>query len=86
MKQSMELRKKQVRRAKQTKEEQASKNVNNVVSGRFGKFLQRQQTIEIQGDENSELLRKLKAWKEYKRKYQRKMAEELTVDMEKDQV
>jgi len=41
MKQKMELRKKQVRRAKEAREEAEKQTAANVVGGKFGKFLSR---------------------------------------------
>ena len=76
MKQKLELRKKQVKRAKQAAEEAEKKNP--VPS--LGKFLRRRDTIEITNDDDSELLRKLKEWKKHKREYMSKRAENLAVD------
>lgn len=89
MKQKMELRKKQVRRAKEAREEAEKQTAANVVGGKFGKFLSRRAgTIDIEDieDDNSVLLQRLKAWKQRKSQYMRQMAENMTVDMEKDQV
>lgn len=58
------MRKKQVARAKQAKVE-AEKNMPlPKVEGKVGRFLQRRGTIEINSlEEDTELARKLKAWK-----------------------
>lgn len=80
MKQKLELRKKQVKRAKQAAEEAEKKNQIPTLAASLGKFLKRRDTIEITNDDDSELLRKLKEWKKNKREYMSKMAENLAVD------
>lgn len=37
-------------------------------------------------EDDSELLKKLKAWKQRKKEYIRQKAQDLTVDMEKEQI
>lgn len=74
MKQKLELRKKQVRRAKAAKEE-ADKNVSaNAIGGKFGKFLlKRAGTLNLDDmeDDDSVLYQRLKAWKQRKAQYLR---------------
>ena len=87
MKQKLELRKKQVKRAKQAAEEAEKKNPVPSLGASLGKFLRRRDTIEITNDDDSELLHKLKEWKKHKREYMSKMAENLAVDdNEKDKI
>lgn len=90
MKQKLEVRKKQVQRAKKAKEEVEKSNpVAQGVFGRFGKgLLKKQGTINLDNiqDDDSELFQRLKAWKLRKQEYIQQMAENMTVDMEKDQI
>lgn len=65
LKQKMDLRKKQVKRAVQAKEEEEKRALTNEVGGTLGKLLKRRGTINLDSlnDDDSELLKKLKEWK-----------------------
>ena len=65
LKQKMDLRKKQVKRAVQAKEEEEKRALTNEVGGTLGKLLTRRGTINLDSlnDDDSELLKKLKEWK-----------------------
>jgi hypothetical protein len=84
----MDLRKKQVKRVKQAKEEAEKTALTNEVGGSLGKLLKRRGTIilDSMNEDDSELLKKLKAWKQRKKEYIRQKAQDLTVDMEKEQI
>lgn len=88
LKQKMDLRKKQVKRVKQAKEEAEKTALTNEVGGSLGKLLKRRGTIilDSMNEDDSELLKKLKAWKQRKKEYIRQKAQDLTVDMEKEQI
>lgn len=89
MKQKLEMRKKQVQRAKKAREE-AEMN-NQIAAGVFGRFnkglLKKQGTINLDNiEDDSELFKRLKAWKLRKQEYKQQLAENMTADMEKDQI
>lgn len=65
LKQKMDLRKKQVKRAVQAKEEEEKRALTNEVGGTLGKLLKRRGTIILDSlnEDDSELLKKLKEWK-----------------------
>jgi len=54
--------------------------------GKFGKFLKRELVIEDVNEDDSQLLKRLKQWKQGKQDYQNELAGDMTVDMDKDQI